>query len=71
MLAVEGLSKSYGPQFCSKKSVSALTGRKGGGGWQKWSREINSFPVIAGLEEPDEGRIVIPKNYRIGYLSRP
>ena len=40
-----------------------LVGRNGHG-------KTTLFRIIAGLEEPDEGRLNIPRNYRIGYIQQ-
>lgn len=40
-----------------------LVGRNGSG-------KTTLFKIILGEEEPDEGQIVFPKNYRLGYLEQ-
>jgi ATP-binding cassette subfamily F protein 3 len=71
MIAVENLSKSYGPQLLfndisfkiNKKERVGLVGRNGHG-------KTTLFRLIAGMESPDSGQIYIPKNYRIGYVEQ-
>jgi ATP-binding cassette subfamily F protein 3 len=71
MIAVENLSKSYGPQLLfddisfkiNRKERIGLVGRNGHG-------KTTLFRLIAALESPDSGQIYIPKNYRIGYVEQ-
>ncbi|HRD02136.1 MAG TPA: ATP-binding cassette domain-containing protein [Candidatus Saccharicenans sp.] len=71
MLAVEGLSKSYGSQVLFEKISFRLNrGERVGVVGKNGHGKSTLFRLIAGLEEPDEGRIIIPKNYRIGYLQQ-
>ena len=71
MIAVENLSKSYGEQTLfecigfkiNRKERVGLVGRNGHG-------KTTLFRLIAGLEEPDEGTISMPRNYRIGYVEQ-
>lgn len=71
MLAVEGLSKSYGPQVLFEKISFRLNrGERVGVVGKNGHGKSTLFRLIAGLEEPDEGRIIIPRNYRIGYLEQ-
>ena len=71
MIVVDNLSKSYGKQQLFK-SISfkvnrrervGVVGRNGHG-------KTTLFRLIAGLEEPDDGSIAIPKNYHIGYVQQ-
>ncbi|MGB8951441.1 MAG: ABC-F family ATP-binding cassette domain-containing protein [Candidatus Aminicenantales bacterium] len=71
MIAVENLSKRYGEQVLfdnisfkiNRKERVGVVGRNGHG-------KTTLFRLIAGCEEPDAGSIVIPKNYRIGYVEQ-
>jgi ATP-binding cassette subfamily F protein 3 len=71
MISVDNLSKRYGEQFLfekisfkiNRKERIGLVGRNGHG-------KTTLFRLIAGLEEPDEGTIAIPRNYRIGYVEQ-
>ena len=71
MISIENLSKSFGGQtLFEKASVKinprervGLVGRNGHG-------KTTLFRLILGEEAPDEGEIVIPKNYRIGYVEQ-
>jgi ATP-binding cassette subfamily F protein 3 len=71
MIAVENLSKSYGPQLLfddisfkiNRKERVGLVGRNGHG-------KSTLFRLLAGLESADSGRIYKPKNYRIGYVEQ-
>ncbi|MDX9787809.1 MAG: ABC-F family ATP-binding cassette domain-containing protein [Desulfobacterales bacterium] len=69
MISIENLSKGFaghmlfdkaGFQINSRERVG-LVGRNGHG-------KTTLFRIITGLEEPDEGVIHIPKNYRIGHV---
>lgn len=71
MLKIEGLSKSYGLHHLFE-DVSfqmnpgerlGLVGRNGHG-------KSTLFKMILKEEEPDEGRISVPRNYRIGHLEQ-
>jgi len=71
MIAVENLSKKYGDQILfdnvsfkiNRKERVGLVGRNGHG-------KTTLFRILAGLEEPDEGSIAVPRNYRIGYVEQ-
>lgn len=71
MIAVESLSKSYGPQLLfddinfkiNRKERVGLVGRNGHG-------KTTLFRLMVGMESPDSGKIYIPKNYRIGYVEQ-
>ncbi|HDP24797.1 MAG TPA: ABC-F family ATP-binding cassette domain-containing protein [Deltaproteobacteria bacterium] len=71
MISVENLWKSYGPQTLfegisfkiNPRERVGLVGRNGHG-------KTTLFRLITGEEEPDSGSIVIPKAYRIGYVTQ-
>ncbi|MBT8331605.1 MAG: ATP-binding cassette domain-containing protein, partial [Deltaproteobacteria bacterium] len=71
MIRVENVSKSYGELslFCgisfslSPRERLGVVGRNGHG-------KTTLFRMILGNETPDEGTVIIPKNYRIGYVSQ-
>ncbi|MEN6447309.1 MAG: ATP-binding cassette domain-containing protein [Syntrophaceae bacterium] len=71
MISVENLWKSYGPQELfegvsfkiNPRERVGFVGRNGHG-------KTTLFRLILGEEEPDEGTIVIPKNYRIGHVTQ-
>ncbi|MDW3228684.1 MAG: ATP-binding cassette domain-containing protein [Acidobacteriota bacterium] len=71
MIAVEELSKSFGGQALFEKiSFKVNRGEKIGLVGRNGHGKSTLFRIIAGLEEPDEGRIIIPRKYRIGYLEQ-
>jgi len=71
MISVENIHKSYGEHRLfegvrfkiNARERVGLVGRNGHG-------KTTLFRIIAGLEEPDEGRLNIPRNYRIGYVQQ-
>ncbi len=71
MIAIENISKSFGGQTLFESAgfkVNArerigLVGRNGHG-------KTTLLRILIGEEESDEGRVVIPKNYRIGYVQQ-
>lgn len=71
MIKLEGISKTHGQDrlleevhfALAKEEKCALVGRNGSG-------KTTLFRLITGQEEPDAGTILIPKQYRLGYLSQ-
>lgn len=71
MIRVENLSKNYGELSLFSEISFALNprerlgvvGRNGHG-------KTTLFRMILGKENPDAGSIVVPKSYRIGYVSQ-
>lgn len=71
MISVENLSKSFGGQVLfedasfrlNSRERVGLVGRNGHG-------KSTLFRMLAGRESPDSGKIVIPKQYRIGHLEQ-
>ena len=71
MISIENLSKSYGAQVLfedasfriNSRERVGLVGRNGHG-------KTTLFRMIIGEEAPDDGAVVIPKNYRIGHVQQ-
>jgi ATP-binding cassette subfamily F protein 3 len=71
MIRVENLHKSYGDLILfeginfalNERERLGIVGRNGHG-------KTTLFRMILDKENPDSGSIVIPKNYRIGYVSQ-
>lgn len=71
MIRIENLHKSYGDLILfeginfalNEKERLGVVGRNGHG-------KTTLFRMILGKENPDSGGIVVPKNYRIGYVSQ-
>ena len=71
MIVVDNLSKSYGKQALfdavsfkvNRRERVGVVGRNGHG-------KTTLFRMITGEEEPDEGTITMPRNYRIGYVEQ-
>ncbi|MBC7364003.1 MAG: ABC-F family ATP-binding cassette domain-containing protein [Candidatus Aminicenantes bacterium] len=71
MIAVEELSKSFAKQVLFEKiSFKINKGERVGLVGKNGHGKSTLFRIISGLEEADEGRVIIPKNYRIGYLEQ-
>ena len=71
MISVQNVSKAYGMHevlkdvsfHVGKGEKIGLVGRNGHG-------KTTLFRLVTGEEPCDEGSIIIPKNYRIGYLKQ-
>ncbi len=71
MIQVENLTKRFGGQTLfegisfkiNRRERVGLVGRNGHG-------KTTLFRLIVGLEDPDDGSISIPRNYRIGYVEQ-
>ncbi len=71
MIRIDNISKSYGGQsilddisfLLGKGERCALVGRNGCG-------KTTLFKIMAGLESADGGEVVMPKEYRTGYLQQ-
>ncbi|MBW2219433.1 MAG: ATP-binding cassette domain-containing protein [Deltaproteobacteria bacterium] len=71
MISIENLSKSFGPQVIfdqvdfkiNPREKIGLVGRNGHG-------KTTFFKLLIGQGQPDEGRISVPSNYRIGYVRQ-
>jgi len=71
MISVEELSKSFARQVLFEKiSFKINPGERVGLVGKNGHGKSTLFRIIAGLEEPDEGRVVVPRNYRLGYLQQ-
>ncbi len=71
MLSIENLSKSFGEHVLfdginfkiNSRERIGLVGRNGHG-------KTTLFRIIAGEDSPETGSVLIPKNYRIGYVKQ-
>lgn len=71
MISITGLSKSHGAQVLfenlnlvvGEKERVGLVGRNGHG-------KSTLFRIILGQDQPDDGTIVIPNDYKIGWLAQ-
>ncbi|GBC62770.1 ABC transporter ATP-binding protein [Desulfonema ishimotonii] len=71
MISIENISKSFGGQTLfenagfriNPRERVGLVGRNGHG-------KTTLFKMIVGGQSPDSGNIIIPKNYRIGYVQQ-
>ena len=71
MIRIENLHKSYGDLILfagisfalNERERLGVVGRNGHG-------KTTLFRMILGKENPDSGSIIVPKNYRIGYVSQ-
>lgn len=71
MIEIKDLTKVYGTNtlfenisfVINNKERIGLVGRNGYG-------KTTLFKIIMNLELPDEGEIILPKNYKIGYLEQ-
>ncbi len=71
MIGIENITKGFGEHVLfdgisfklNSKERIGLVGRNGHG-------KTTLFRIIAGMEAPDSGTVLIPKNYRIGYVRQ-
>ena len=71
MISIENITKSFGEYVLfdnisfklNPKERIGLVGRNGHG-------KTTLFRIIAGMEHPDSGTVLIPKTYRIGYVRQ-
>lgn len=71
MVSLENITKSYGGQHLfddvsfkiNPRERVGLVGRNGHG-------KTTLFRLVTGEEEADSGQVIIPKNYRIGYVTQ-
>ena len=70
MIIVNNLSKSFGSQeIFSDISFNINPGEKIGLVGRNGHGKTTLLRMITGEDHPDSGEIVIPKNYRIGYVT--
>jgi len=71
MIGVQNLSKSYGPQVVFDDVSFLMTpGERLGFVGRNGYGKTTLFRILLGEEQADDGRIVMPKGYRIGHLSQ-
>jgi ATP-binding cassette, subfamily F, member 3 len=71
MISAQNLSKKYGHQVVfDKVSFSMGQGERVGLIGRNGHGKTTLFRLITGEELPDEGEIIIPRDYRIGYLKQ-
>ena len=71
MISIKNISKRYGARVLfSEMSFDVLAGEKIGLVGRNGHGKTTLFRIIAGEEEPNEGKIFRPKNYSIGYLDQ-
>jgi len=71
MIRVENLYKSYGDlNLFAGLSFTLNTGERLGVVGRNGHGKTTLFRMILGKETPDSGSIIIPKNYRIGYVRQ-
>ena len=71
MISIKNLSKRYGTRVLFEDvSFDVLAGEKVGLVGRNGHGKTTLFRIITGEEEPDEGKIFMPKNYSIGYLGQ-
>ena len=71
MISVKNISKRYGTRVLfSDVSFDVLAGERIGLVGRNGHGKTTLFRIMTGEEEPDSGRVLMPKNYRIGYLGQ-
>ncbi|HNX90575.1 MAG TPA: ATP-binding cassette domain-containing protein [Candidatus Omnitrophota bacterium] len=71
MIEISDLSKSYANQLLFEKATfTILPGERIGLVGRNGHGKSTLFRIIIGEETPDEGKISLPKNYRIGHLRQ-
>ncbi|MGE4519188.1 MAG: ABC-F family ATP-binding cassette domain-containing protein [Desulfobacteraceae bacterium] len=71
MIAVSGVTKSFGQNLLFDSiSFKINSGEKVGLVGKNGHGKSTLLRLITGEAEPDQGEIIIPKNYKVGYLSQ-
>jgi ATP-binding cassette subfamily F protein 3 len=71
MVSVANLTKSYGPQVVFEGvSFTVGEGERIGLVGRNGSGKTTLLRLITSEEEPDSGRVNVPRNYSLGYLSQ-
>jgi ATP-binding cassette subfamily F protein 3 len=71
MISLQNISKQYtGRVLFSGASFDVQSGEKIGLVGRNGHGKTTIFRIITGAEQPDEGRLLMPKNYVIGYLDQ-
>ncbi|MCX5677571.1 MAG: ABC-F family ATP-binding cassette domain-containing protein [Candidatus Omnitrophica bacterium] len=71
MISIKNITKQYATRVLfSDVSFDVLAGEKIGLVGRNGHGKTTLFRMIAGEEEPDEGKIFMPNNYSIGYLAQ-
>jgi ATP-binding cassette subfamily F protein 3 len=71
VIAVSGVSKSFGQNLLFDSiSFKINSGEKVGLVGKNGHGKSTLLRLITGETDPDEGEIIIPKNYKIGYLTQ-
>ena len=71
MIQFSNVSKAYGSQeLYTNLSFKLNPGNKMGLVGRNGSGKSTMFKLILGEEEPSEGSVIIPKNYKIGALRQ-
>ena len=72
MLRIQNLNKSYGSQILFEEaSLQMSSGERLGLVGRNGHGKSTLFRLLLGEEEPDSGKISIPRNYRLGHLAQP
>ena len=71
MISIKNLSKRYGTRILFEDvSFDVLAGEKVGLVGRNGHGKTTLFRIITQEEEPDQGKVFMPKNYTIGYLDQ-
>ena len=71
MLRIEGLTKSYGARtLLAGVSLHVHPGDRVGLVGRNGEGKTTLLRLLAGIEQPDDGRIVLRRDARLGYLRQ-